>query len=349
MAKLLFVDGTAAFEPQRLSTKPTGGICTSLTLVPQYLASRGHEVYVVSVHEEELFLSGVYYTRDRDKFADPDVVIFNRNTITNAAVDCFPESRIVLWLHDICDPRYFPDSGFTRADCVVALSRYNMETYADFYGIPEDKFIVIPNGVDKSVFYEGKKERNPNLFIVATAPIKGLEPVDYFYMNMLRHNPDLELRLYCSQSLHDLEDGDSTKRLLSGLAAKGVKVLDPIPQKELADVMREAYAMLMPSSYPENCSNLLLQARACGLPVIATNIGANPEFIEHNVTGLLTKTIPSDKFYWWYDFTRLAVRLWLNRSVHSYISKHAPENISTWNEIGARWNELLTDVMEVAA
>jgi glycosyltransferase involved in cell wall biosynthesis len=347
--RVLFVDGTAAFSPSRLATKATGGICTSLTKIPRYLASRGHEVYVVSVYEEEALINNVWYTRDKERIAKPDVVVFNRNTITRQTASCFPDSRIVFWAHDIVDPRYFEDDGFTKADYVVALSDYCKESYSDFYGIAPEKFVVIPNGIDPSVFYPGTQPRNKNLWICASAPIKGLQPIDYWYENMKRHNPDVELRLYCSSSLHDLPEEQKFAQMLQKLKDKGIKVLDPIPQRELAEVFREAYALLMPNSYPEICSNVLLQAQACGLPVIASNIGSASEFIQHDYSGLLTTTTPPDIFWWWFEFTRLSVRLYFNEAQHRFISKHAPLNVPTWDYIGARWNEFLLDAMEEAA
>jgi len=45
---------------------------------------------------------------------------------------------------------------------------------------------------------------------------------------------------------------------------------------------------LFPSLH-ENLSNALLEASAAELPIIATNIGGNPEIIIHNVTGILIK------------------------------------------------------------
>jgi len=40
-------------------------------------------------------------------------------------------------------------------------------------------------------------------------------------------------------------------------------------------------------SYTEGCSNVLLEYMAAGLPVIATNVGGNPELVSHGVTGFI--------------------------------------------------------------
>jgi hypothetical protein len=53
MKKLLFIDGTEGFFPQRLSNLQCGGIITSLTLIPQILVKRGFDVYVLSGHLKE--------------------------------------------------------------------------------------------------------------------------------------------------------------------------------------------------------------------------------------------------------------------------------------------------------
>lgn len=40
-------------------------------------------------------------------------------------------------------------------------------------------------------------------------------------------------------------------------------------------------------SYTEGCSNVLLEYMSAGLPVIATNVGGNPELVAHGVTGFI--------------------------------------------------------------
>ena len=45
--------------------------------------------------------------------------------------------------------------------------------------------------------------------------------------------------------------------------------------------------MLLFTSQEDNCPNMILEAMACGLPVVAFEVGGVPELIEHNKSGLL--------------------------------------------------------------
>jgi glycosyltransferase involved in cell wall biosynthesis len=44
---------------------------------------------------------------------------------------------------------------------------------------------------------------------------------------------------------------------------------------------------LAPSIWPEPCATVVLEAMACGKPMIATNMGGNPDMVGHDQTGLL--------------------------------------------------------------
>lgn len=342
--KILFVDGTRGFSPTRLEERPAGGIITSLTLIPRYLASKGHEVTVYSIHEKTETREGVLYTQDVIG-TKPDIIVFNRNMLSVAGLEHFPEAKKVWWLHDIVDPAYLNDDAFKSMDRIVALSDYNVASFSDFYGIPNKKFDVIPNGVDRSVFRDLGLQRDRNLYVTASAPIKGgLSLLGFVYAQMKRLNPDFRLVMYCSQRLHDLENDPGIAAKLDRLKAQGVEVLDPIPQKELAEVFNRAWGLLMPNTYPEICSNTLLQAQACGLPVVASNIGSASEFIDHGFSGLLTKTYPHDIFWWWKDFAQEAARLYVDVPLHDRLSANAGREVKGWQDIGAEWNALLESV-----
>lgn len=344
MLKILFVDGTKGFSPTRLAEKPTGGILTSLTLVPRCLAKEGHDVYVKSTWNNSAIVDGVHYLGIKDEVGDLDIVVFNRNVLNNDLVNqaLATGANLVWWLHDIVDHRYLVDDAFRRIPNIVSLSGYCTRTYSEFYDIPRGRFTIIPNGVNQKVFYPGDySRRNPNLFVFASAPIKGMKPLGYTFENLKRQFPKAELRVYSSQGLHELQDDAIVAHWMKELEKVGAQVLPPIPQEELADVFREAWMLLMPNSYPEICSNLLLQARACGLPVITSPVGSIPEFVDGNP---ITKSNPCDLYFWWVEFCKLSVSLAKDQERHKEISRKCPDGVKTWNDIGYLWHRYLTEI-----
>jgi glycosyltransferase involved in cell wall biosynthesis len=58
-------------------------------------------------------------------------------------------------------------------------------------------------------------------------------------------------------------------------------------RERVFSLMKNARALVFPSICYENAPLTILEAFACGLPVIASNIGSIPEFVTHGRTGLL--------------------------------------------------------------
>ena len=198
--------------------------------------------------------------------------------------------------------------------------------------------------MDKKIFYPGEyKKRKKFRMVMASALIKGTLPIEQTWQNVKRHFPEAELYIYSSQKLHDKENDSNQNYFLQGMEGLGARVMQPVKQEILAEIMRTAWIFLMPNTYPEICSNLLLQARACGLPIVSSNIGANPEFIENGKTGIITEDYPHDIWLWVKKYTEATINLCKDEEQHQYISENAPEGILDWNEVGERWNKCLTE------
>jgi glycosyltransferase involved in cell wall biosynthesis len=76
--------------------------------------------------------------------------------------------------------------------------------------------------------------------------------------------------------------------------APDVHALGPIPQPDLFALYRAADVVVVPSTWPEPLSRVLLEAMAAGRPVVATAVGGTPEAVEHGVTGLLVPRRDAD-------------------------------------------------------
>lgn len=85
-------------------------------------------------------------------------------------------------------------------------------------------------------------------------------------------------------------EGDCTPMLRARVAALGladrVRFLGPLPPQELRLPLSAADVFVLASSN-EGWANVLLEAMACGLPVVATDVGGNAEVVARDELGIV--------------------------------------------------------------
>ena len=87
-------------------------------------------------------------------------------------------------------------------------------------------------------------------------------------------------------------EGPLRAQVLALLANAGVSQLAWLPGErfDVPEVLRGLHAFALPSQ-SEGISNAILEAMASGLPVLATNVGGNPELVVHGQTGFLVASV----------------------------------------------------------
>jgi glycosyltransferase involved in cell wall biosynthesis len=156
-------------------------------------------------------------------------------------------------------------------------------------GVPPEKVTVLRNGVDLAMFHPGGRDaarvqfglNGPTLLSVGhLIERKGHDLV----IGALADLPEFSLLI--------AGEGPERARLAAlveglGLSAR-VRFLGSVPHEALQSVYAAADALVLASSR-EGWPNVLLEAMACGTPVIASNIWGNPEVVARPQAGLLLK------------------------------------------------------------
>jgi glycosyltransferase involved in cell wall biosynthesis len=70
----------------------------------------------------------------------------------------------------------------------------------------------------------------------------------------------------------------------------GVEFLGEVNEAEKGELLRGARALLFPARWPEPFGLTLVEALACGTPVVALNAGSVPELLRDGVTGFVCET-----------------------------------------------------------
>lgn len=75
------------------------------------------------------------------------------------------------------------------------------------------------------------------------------------------------------------------------LAVKGVEFIGEISERQKSEFLGNAIALLFPVDWPEPFGLVMIEALACGTPVVARPCGSVPEVLRDGVTGFLGSSI----------------------------------------------------------
>lgn len=139
--------------------------------------------------------------------------------------------------------------------------------------IPDQHISVIPNGVDTGVFVPIQKNQGTVLSLISVGrliPRKG-----YTYLLEAIEGLSVELTL--------VGDGPSRIALKELAHEKDVSVhfAGAVAHDEIPAILQTADVFVLPS-LNEGMSNAVLEAMACGLPVVVTDVGGSTELVEGN-------------------------------------------------------------------
>lgn len=162
---------------------------------------------------------------------------------------------------------------------VITVSRALMDDIIRFAGTDNFPQYIVPNVVDPDLFYPAKvhnreHEKPVFLMVASWAPIKRPLLVMAAFAKFLKTCPDAQLRIVGS--------GHQWANMKIFVAEhsldENIELLGAMSKEAIAGEMRDADCFLHASDY-ETFSVVCAEALCCGLPVIASNVGGIPEFV----------------------------------------------------------------------
>ena len=164
------------------------------------------------------------------------------------------------------------------ADCLVALSAREADILARRYEVPRDRFVVIPNGLDLSLYGPGqRRDREPGrIELLAVGQLVDYKGHQYLLEALGRlapRHPGLRLTMVTHQPRLRPQFEELCGRL--GIADR-VTFAGPFPTAELVERYRSCDILVQPS-LAECFPVTVLEAMASGKPVIATDVGGVAE------------------------------------------------------------------------
>jgi D-inositol-3-phosphate glycosyltransferase len=177
------------------------------------------------------------------------------------------------------------------ADRLIANTLEERHELIDLYDAEPDKVVVVPPGVDLSLFSPGDPraarqalglppEAKVLLFVGRIQPLKAPEVLVKAAAELLSRHPEWRRQLVVAVLGGPSGSGLAHPRWLHDLAqelgiADRVRFLPPVPREELAQWYRAADVVAVPS-HSESFGLVAVEAQACGTPVVAARVGGLP-------------------------------------------------------------------------
>jgi glycosyltransferase involved in cell wall biosynthesis len=205
-----------------------------------------------------------------------------------------------LFLDNLQEPYRSESLQLIRAqieyvDSFLSVSEYYAEFMPGYLGIPREKIHVVPLGINPQGFELRDSNRSGPLtvgFLARIAPEKGLHVLAEGYRILRQSGALPEARLEtagymatdCKPYLVEIQKRLKAAGLDGEFHYRGV-----LDRAEKIAFLRKLDVMSVPATYDEPKGVSLLEAMACGVPLVQPRRGAFTEIVEKTGGGLLVQ------------------------------------------------------------
>lgn len=216
--------------------------------------------------------------------------ILQSNAFPELLVNVKKKTKKPVVVHFMGPPSLNDAEYIKKCDAVIADGDAFLKIKKEFKG----NFYNIPPGINTKLFRKIKNNMKEKLglekktVLLYTGRLSKLKNIPFMingFAEALRENKDLVLMLVGEGPFKNLLI-NQTKRLK---IQDSVFFIKAVSQDRLAEYYSMADMFIITSSY-DNFPNSVLEAMACELPVIGTNVGGIPMQIKHKKNGLLVKS-----------------------------------------------------------
>ena len=184
-----------------------------------------------------------------------------------------------------------------QADRVIVPVVAERDHLLNVYQAPPGNIRIIPCGIDLNLFAPVPRQAARHrlklpatcelvLFVGRFAPLKRLDRLVAATAQLRRDHPALRLLLVGG----DDPDADSVRAVQAQIRRLGLETVvhlaGRVTHSELPAYYGAADLLALPSDY-ESFGLVLLEALACGIPIVAAPVGAAPELVQEGRNGTL--------------------------------------------------------------
>jgi glycosyltransferase involved in cell wall biosynthesis len=225
-------------------------------------------------------------------------------------------------------------------DTTICVSNAVRDSLIQQYHFPERKLLTIHNGISPGEFAPGRSDRK------AIRTKLEIPADDFLLVCTARLSSEKGMDILLSAMSQIIQKVPSCKCIIIGEGALKEKLLEQAKslglsrhvffegfQADVRPYLCAADAFVL-TSYIEGLPFSVLEAMACGLPCVVTNVGGNTEAVIHNVTGLVVNAGSVD------EVTQAVIYLWTHPEERARMALASRSRAQNEFDIEARMAEI---------
>lgn len=197
-----------------------------------------------------------------DYIKKPVIITFHNQTHLSDRI-MFYHTHLLLWKH------HFVFLSHRQREPLAFLPNYS----------------IIPNGIPVETFEYQMECDNYLLFLGRITPAKGLE--DAIQVAHVSNR-----KLLIAAKIEENELSYYQEKIKPLIDQKRIIYLGEVGFEEKNRLLKNAAALVFPTKWEEPFGLVLIEALACGTPVVAYNRGSVPDIIEDGKTGFIVNSLP---------------------------------------------------------
>lgn len=225
---------------------------------------------------------------------------------------------------------------YDLSDFICVSSNFSKNSFLE-KGFNENKIIKIPYGVDLKNFFFSSEIVNDNQFnIICVGTISVRKGVIY----LIKAFNELNLKNCKLTLIGEVEKG--FEQILKPLLSEKINIIKPVSQNLLRTFYNQA-SVFITCSIEDGFGMVLLQAMACGLPVIATKNTGGSEIINDGEDGYIIPIRNKEKL------KEKILFLYENKDYLSSMGKKAEQkaqNFFSWEDYGEKIINFYSSVLK---
>ncbi len=173
-----------------------------------------------------------------------------------------------------------------KAYKIIAINKGFKDKVRELTG--KAKVVTIPNGIDKTLFFKNPCQNNAaQIRIITVGRLATQKRFDILIDAIKKLIENGCTRSFIVEIVGEGPKKNMLRRQVNSLRLSNyIRFLGRIDRNEIADKYRSSDVFALTSTY-EGMSNAMLEALACGLPVVASDLPSNREIVKDGNNGFL--------------------------------------------------------------